>query len=207
MTGLVLAGGRSSRFGSDKSRAVLHPGAGNMTEWSCRLLASLPGVEYAAVSCRPAQAGVLRQAGLLPIPDEADGPPTPLRGLVAALKAASTAVLVMPCDLPLMTAGTLSLLLDVRRKRREEHASALLRTCFVHADGRTEPLVAVYEFSSLPRLEAALHEGRFGIHSALPSWGNSLVPCPEETAFLNMNTPEERERALLLINGKENLRP
>ena len=202
MTGLVLAGGRSSRFGSDKSRAVVHGGAQDMTAFSLNLFAAVSEVDVLAVSCRKEQTEALRDSGALLIPDEENGAPTPLRGIVAALKRTGDAVFILPCDLPLMRPDVLAALPRARALRLADEAAsgnALLRTCFLHEDGRMEPLVAIYEAESLPFLEEALHAGRWGIHAALPAWGNCLVPCPDETAFLNMNTPQERERAVNLL--------
>lgn len=202
MTGLVLAGGRSSRFGSDKSRAVVHDGAGDMTAFSLGLVAAVPGVERTAVSCRAEQVPLFRKTGALLIPDEEDGTPTPLRGLAAALKHGGDAVLTIPCDLPLMRPDVLAALPRAREQRKMNAASferPLLRTCFVYDDGWLEPLVAIYEPESLPYLEEALHGGRFGIYGVVPSWGDCLVPCPDRTPFLNMNTLQDREKARRLL--------
>lgn len=203
MTGLVLAGGRSSRFGSDKSRAVLHGGTEDMLLWTVSLLASLPETERVTISCRPDQVQKLQSTGIPLISDEASGDPTPLRGLVAALRATGDALLVLPCDLPLMRAEILSVLLRAREQCLNQNIMpGLLRTAFVHTDGHAEPLVAIYETSALPYLEEALCRGRFGVYGSLPAGSSLLVPCPDETAFLNMNTPEERERALSILKKR-----
>ena len=86
MTGLVLAGGLSSRFGNDKSRVVVHDGAGDMVDFSLRLLAAVDNVTDLAVSCRAEQMPSLQNKDAHLIPDEDSGRPTPLRGLVAALR-------------------------------------------------------------------------------------------------------------------------
>ena len=204
MTGLVLAGGRSSRFGSDKSHVVLH-GAGNMLAWSCALLASLPGISRVALSCRPDQVEELHGAASLLIPDESSGTPSPLRGLVAALKRTGEPVFAIPCDLPLMTADILSLLIRARQSRLEAPSGPvpLLRTTFIDSDGFLESLIGIYEKESLPFLEDALAHERWGVWSAIPAGGNCLVPRPESPAFLNMNTPEDFEYALSLLKDGE----
>ena len=210
MTGLVLAGGRSSRFGSDKFRAVVHGGAQDMTAFSLGLFAALPDVDLLAVSCREEQTEALRGSEALLIPDEESGAPTPLRGIVAALKRTGDAVFILPCDLPLMRPDVLAALPRARARRLADAAASappLLRTCFLHGDGRMEPLVAIYEAESLPFLEEALHGGRWGIHAALPAWGNCLVPCPDETVFLNMNPPQERERAVNMLAARRRRAP
>ena len=203
MKGLVLAGGRSSRFGSDKSRAVLPGGTGDMVDFSIGLLAPLVD-EGVAVSCRRDQLAYLKEKGVVLIPDEDDGgQPTPLRGLVAALRKTRSALLVIPCDLPFMTSDVLALLVRARnetlKKRERNGGPALLRTTFVDEKGFLESLIGIYEAACLPRLEEALSLGRLGIWSALPSEGNRLIPRPEGSFFLNMNTPQEYERAVALL--------
>ena len=203
MKGLVLAGGRSSRFGSDKSRAVLPGGTGDMVDFSIGLLAPLVD-EGVAVSCRRDQLAFLKEKDALLIPDEDDdGQPTPLRGLVAALKRTRSALLVIPCDLPFMTSGVLALLVRARNEALKERdrtgGPALLRTTFVDEKGFLESLTGIYEAAGLPRLEEALSLGRLGIWSALPSEGNCLIPRPDGSFFLNMNTPQEYERAVALL--------
>ncbi len=203
MKGLVLAGGRSSRFGSDKSRAVLPGGTGDMVDFSIGLLAPLVD-EGIAVSCRRDQLAYLKEKGVVLIPDEDDGgQPTPLRGLVAALRKTRSALLVIPCDLPFMTSDVLALLVRARnetlKKRERNGGPALLRTTFVDEKGFLESLIGIYEAACLPRLEEALSLGRLGIWSALPSEGNRLIPRPEGSFFLNMNTPQEYERAVALL--------
>ena len=203
MKGLVLAGGRSSRFGSDKSRAVLPGGTGDMVDFSIGLLAPLVD-EGIAVSCRRDQLAYLKEKGVVLLPDEDDGgQPTPLRGLVAALRKTRSALLVIPCDLPFMTSDVLALLVRARnetlKKRERNGGPALLRTTFVDEKGFLESLIGIYEAACLPRLEEALSLGRLGIWSALPSEGNRLIPRPEGSFFLNMNTPQEYERAVALL--------
>lgn len=207
MTGLVLAGGLSSRFGSDKSRSAL-PGGPELLERTLRLLASLPGVERTAVSCRAGQAEAMRErmaplcgpgglpAAPLIIEDGASGlPPTPLKGLTAALRTLHGPALVLPCDFPLLEPWHILPLLEAREARLAQ-GGTLLRTAFQHEGGHIDALAAVYEFEALPFLEAALAERRFSLHSVIPAQAQELVPCPDEGAFLNMNTPADYEQAL-----------
>lgn len=192
MTGLVLVGGLSSRFGNDKSRVVIHDGAGDMTAFSLSLLRSLPGIRQLAVSCRPEQAAALEHCGAMLIPDEEHGQPTPLRGLVAALRRLNTPVLAIPCDLPLMTPDILDMLIQARRRvLAGPRPFPLLRTTFIDGDGFLESVIGIYETASLPFLDEALQQSRWGVWSAIPRQGNCLIPRPDSPAFLNMNTPED----------------
>ena len=201
MTGLGLAGGLSSRFGNDKSRAVVHGGAGDMVDFSLEMLCRVKDVQGLAISCRPDQTKHLSEKGVLLIPDEDSGRPTPLRGLVAALRRVKTAVLAVPCDLPLMTPDILNLLVQARMNRMatELRKKSLLRTTFIDQEGFIESLIGIYEPESLPFLEDALAQKRWGIWSAVPAEGNCLVPRPDSPAFLNMNTPEDFAQAVNIL--------
>ncbi len=203
MTGLVLAGGLSSRFGKDKSRVVVHGNAGDMVDFSLRLLGSLEDIRQVAVSCREEQLAYLKNKDAILIPDEHRGQPTPLRGLVAALRRVNTPILAIPCDLPLMTPDILALLLRARRRHLEQtQRFPLLRTTFIDRDGFLESLIGIYETASLQFLEDALRKQHWGIWSALPSQGNCLIPQPDSPAFLNMNTLQEYENAVRLLSEK-----
>lgn len=205
MTGLVLAGGLSTRFGSDKSRAVLPCGTGDMVDFSLSLLAPLVD-EGLAVSCRPDQMERLKEKGVTLIPDEESGRPTPLRGLVAALRRTHSALFVIPCDLPFMTSDVLALLVEARKKTLQERSkhggTPLLRTTFIDEKGFLESLTGIYEAEGLPYLEDALRQGRLGIWSALPMQSNCLLPRPDASFFLNMNTREEFARASELLASR-----
>ena len=106
--GAVLAGGRSSRFGSDKAQAV----------WGGRplldhVVARLAGVCSAVIICG-------RDADTIPsIPDRPAPDLGPLGGLNAALHHAAAAgydrVVVAPCDTPLLDDDLLAALTSATR--------------------------------------------------------------------------------------------
>ena len=90
MTGLVLTGGRSLRFGSDKSRFVLPGERQDMLLRSLALLRSVPGVERLAVSCRADQAEGVKgriPADVAVVEDAPHEISSPFFGVMAALSA------------------------------------------------------------------------------------------------------------------------
>ncbi|MBQ4076187.1 MAG: molybdenum cofactor guanylyltransferase [Mailhella sp.] len=201
MTGLVLTGGRSVRFGSDKSRFILPGERQDMLLRTLDLLRSVPGVDRLAVSCRADQAAGVRErvpAGAAVVEDAPHEISSPLFGVLAALAALREPVLVLSCDLPRMRAELLSRLVEERRRALEKPAPGgelPLRTAFVHADGRVETLVAVYEPEALPFMEESLRSGNWGLFSAIPRTRQTLIPCQDEGAFINMNSPADCRRA------------
>jgi len=117
LTGLFLAGGRSRRFGSDKSRLELPDGRGDMLQRGLDLLGELPGVGRVAVSCREDQAEEMARR-LPPGVELLSDPPhegsSPLFGVTAALRRWPGPVLTLSCDLPLMTPALLRQLCEAR---------------------------------------------------------------------------------------------
>jgi len=137
--GAVLAGGAGSRMGGSKVGADLHG-----QPLIAYPLAAIEEAGLEAIVCGkpddelpPLEAPVLR---------EPEHPCHPLCGIVAALRAGEgRPVVAVACDLPFLTAGLIRLLADAP----EPLVLPVL-------DDRPQPLLARYEPSLLPELEAAL---------------------------------------------------
>ncbi len=196
MIGLILAGGLSSRFGSDKALVTLHGKTQSLLLQLLSLLSSVPGLSGTAVSCRAEQ--VLRLKTfvstrfVLDHRSNVSGDYTPLYGIISALEELNDSLLVIPCDLPFMTLETLTRLTDARSRKL---TAETLRTSFIHEDGMLEPLVAIYEKKALPFLKSALQEKHWAIHAAIPPQRQILAPCSNRAAFFNMNTLNDFQEA------------
>jgi molybdopterin-guanine dinucleotide biosynthesis protein A len=181
--GLVLAGGRSRRFGGEKAVAVL---AGRpLLLWTTdRLRATCAPV---AVSARPgsgAQALAERE-GLAVLHDAAGDPHGPLAGIRAGLAWAAgigaRSLAVSPCDAPLLTADVFARLIQAAGT-----GAALART----RDG-PQPLCAVWPVSALTVITQALsggaHPATWRVLEAL----NAVPVDFDASAFANLNTPDD----------------
>ncbi|MEL6983330.1 MAG: molybdenum cofactor guanylyltransferase [Actinomycetota bacterium] len=105
VVGAILCGGRSSRFGSDKALAPF----GSSTVGG-RIVSAMRDAGIDPVVAIGGQAG--DQLGVPTVPDRRPGD-GPLGGLATALLWASTGwVLIAPCDLPLLAAEHVAMLLD-----------------------------------------------------------------------------------------------
>ncbi|WP_029895567.1 molybdenum cofactor guanylyltransferase [Desulfohalovibrio reitneri] len=182
VVGVVLAGGRSTRLGEDKTR-VLYRG-GCLLERAVETMRAV--VDEVWISGRdPAPYGVAAPW----VPDRESGR-GPAAGVAAALARLQRPCLVISCDLPLLREDHLRRLLD-RRAVRPPHALVTL-----YAQDWTEyveSLVAVYEPEGLPRLERSLAAG-LGKLSAVfgPDVRHRLDYGPDEMeAFFNVNTPDD----------------
>jgi molybdenum cofactor guanylyltransferase len=151
--GVVLAGGRGTRLGGDKAAVEL--GGRPLIEYP---LAAIEAAGLEAVVCaKPGQEPPTPSRGSfrtyfvrkeprdsVRVLEEPAEPRHPLCGIVAALRLGRPIVAVA-CDLPFVAPGLIELLADAREP-----------LVLPAVGGRPQPLLARYEPSLLPRLEAAL---------------------------------------------------
>jgi molybdopterin-guanine dinucleotide biosynthesis protein A len=184
--GLVLAGGRSSRMGSDK--AALQYAGRSQLERAFALLEPL--VSRCFVSVRPEQRNDPLRARFAQIVDAVPDLEGPAAGILSALRAHPQAAwLVLACDLPFLDAGTLQHLIARRDPTR-------VATCFRSShDALPEPLCAIYEPAALAGLEQFVAGGRICPRKFLIRSGTVPLEQPQAQALDNVNTPIELEDA------------
>lgn len=168
LTGILLVGGASRRFGSPKALAELH--GETLAERAWRTLGGICDERIA----------VGKQADALELPfhvvDDASDVRAPLAGLVAGLRAArSDRCVVIPVDTPLV---------------RPEHLRALAEAGGEVAVPQTGPLPGVYARTALPRLERQLRFGKLALRDALADLDTRVVPL-DPFLLANVNTREE----------------
>jgi molybdopterin-guanine dinucleotide biosynthesis protein A len=166
LTGLLLLGGASSRFGSPKALARLD--GETLAERAWRTLGE---------ACAHRLAVGKRDDGLsLPfaILDDGSDVRAPIVGLVAGLRAAPTDLCVaLPVDCPLVTA---EMLLE------------LAAACRDVARFQRGPLPGAFHRSSLPALEA----GGPAIHAAVAGLEVAVLEA-DPARLANVNTPRDLE--------------
>ena len=170
VTGVLLVGGASRRFGSPKAVARFQGEV--LGERAHRVLEEAFG-----------RVLVVGKAGDdlgLPfdVVDDGSEVRAPIVGLVAALRHAETDVsVVLPTDMPLVTAELLRRLAD----EVEGHDVAV---------PPTGPLPGAYRKSALPVLEARLAAGELALYRALEELSVRVVET-EEDELRNVNTPAD----------------
>ena len=188
--GWILTGGRSSRMGTDKA----------LMEIEGRPLA-LRIAEELAKSCGsvslvgdPALYGTL---GLPVVRDTFPGQ-GPLAGIEAALGASSVDWnLIVACDMPALESVTIEPLFA------GESLFGNFADCSVpeYADGRLEPLCAVYRRRCHAAIRTAIESGIRRITDALQylrdeGFAIRYVRVANRAPFANLNTPDEMRRYL-----------
>lgn len=190
--GLVLAGGQSSRMGTDKSLLNYHgrPQAQHLFQ----LMEGLGLKTY--LSCRSEQATHSEFKDLPMITDRFIDF-GPLGGILSAMAShPGKAWFVVACDLPLVTSLTMEELLAERDPLKQ--ATAYFNIERKHF----EPLFAIYEPRIYSRMLHFLGEGMTCPQKVL---FNSHIKCLElksQGPLENVNTPEERAKVLEALTGE-----
>ena len=182
MTGILLAGGRSSRMGRDKAGLLLE--GSSLLDCQVRKLRRL-GCREILISGQPG----LAPPGLCAVPDRYPGC-GPLGGLHAGLSAASCSkCLILAVDIPLAPVQTLYQL-------SRAHTSGV--TLLTHGQ-RWEPLIAVYDRALGERIPALLSNGGAPVRQLLAQTRTAPFRYLGPEEFLeNCNTPQAYEKICAL---------
>ena len=164
LTGILLVGGASRRFGSPKALARF--GGETLAERGWRTLGE-------ACEHRLAVGKATEELDVpFPVLDVGSEVQAPIVGLVAGLRAApSDLCVVLPVDCPLVTPALLHELADA---------------CLDVARPERGPLPGAYRRSALPALEA----GGLAIHRAIAGLEVAVLDV-DPALIVNVNTPEE----------------
>ena len=181
ISGLVLAGGLSTRFGSDKAAAEV--GGVSLLERAVRLLESV--LDDVRVSVRPDQASDALRSRYRCLLDRHPGQ-GPAAGLEAAHAAApGRAWLALACDHPSLSGA------DIKRLVAERDPNAAATACCDPATGVVQPLCAIYEPATLAGLAEETAGGTGPSPRAyLESRPLKLIPMN----ITNINSPDDLRR-------------
>lgn len=191
VAGAVLLGGASSRFGSDKARAI----AGDRLLGQ-RVVAALRDGGVDPIIAVGGDAGAA--LGLVSVADvEPQGGPLP------ALSQALTYfgrghVLVCPCDLPLLTGAHIGMLIGALHDLRDDGPATAV---VARVDGRPQPSLGIWPTGWALAARRAVSEGRRAFRDALDLGAWTAVELPP-AALADADTPETLEE-LLRFPGAE----
>jgi molybdopterin-guanine dinucleotide biosynthesis protein A len=189
--GLVLAGGRSRRMGSDKA-ALVSEGETQLGR-AVRLLENHLDEVY--VSTRADQAGDDVRRDFRQIIDRYDDL-GPVAGILSAMDAHPDAAwLVLACDLPQIDDATIGYLVD-------NVSATHVATAFVSVvDGLPEPLCAVYRPASKAIIEGFVADGIKCPRKMLINSDTQLLEQPSPGALHNINTPDDLDGTGITLNS------
>lgn len=187
--GLVLAGGRSRRMGSDK--ALLARDGHSQLAHTVDLLERFTAKAF--VSTRKDQADEPERARFAQIIDRYDDL-GPIAGILSAMAAHPAAAwLVLACDLPNVDALTLETLINGR-----DTASPFTAYRSSHND-LPEPLCAIFEPAARKVIDSFVAKNITCPRKMMIRSGAHLLTQPNASALDNINTPEDLERSTLQV--------
>ena len=199
VTGVVVAGGRSTRFGDDE-KALAEIGGQPMLR---RVVATLGTVtDEVVVNCRPDQRAAFERAlaGVettvrYALDDGTDE--GPLAGLLTGLSAVDTEfAVVLGCDMPLADGDALAALLE---HARAADADAVVPT----TEGGPEPLHAVYRVQpTRSAARATLDGGRRSLRALLEGLAVETIPVGESAVPAQSVISVDTQRRLRAVGDR-----
>jgi len=179
---LVLAGGRSSRFGSDKPLARLHDRT--LLEWTVDHLERVGAKLAVSAQRSSATEDFCKARGWPVLHDVEELPRGALDGVCAGLAWAHVIgkpwLVTLPCDVPLLPEDYFERLF----------AAAGDHGAYVESPSGIESLCAIWPTSALSFLQvAAKHPDQPSIRQCLKDIGAKAVKF--EAGFFNVNRPED----------------
>jgi len=195
LTGIILAGGKSTRMGKDKGMALLN--GKPLVTYAIETLKSVcDHIIISANSSDYKQFGYPVQADLYPDCG-------PIGGIFSGLKCSKTDMnLVLSCDIPLVSKDLLTYVIDHSDKDK---------VCVpVHDKEYIEPLCAYYPKTSISLLEELIKQQKYKLNGFLniASAKRILIhpglPFYHPNLFLNLNNSSQLEKAKVLLSKGNN---
>ena len=183
LSGIIIAGGKSSRMGADKTRMQFNDKT--FLEHAVDLLKDFTDEIIISIN-RETDLGIHTVKD--EIPDIG-----PLGGLYTALKnIQNNAAIVIPVDTPLLSKDVLKYLIE----NYSEHYQA----CIFEVNGKTEALVGIYHQNILPEIEEQIRKKDYKLQNLLQKSVARKINADIFAAdFVNINTKENLEKILNLI--------
>jgi len=212
-TAIILCGGRSTRFGTDKALLTIG-GVPMVARMADRISCVVDEVILAArdPEQRETLAGISKMLDDAPIVCDSVAGYGPVAGVLAGLLASGSAYSVcLACDLPHVSPDVVDALFGYAEGRDSVDAAGATGATGVadvvipqHPNGMLEPLHAVYGRSMIHACRDAIEEGAHTVRSAI-TLVHRVVYVPTESlrrfdpglrTFLNVNHPEDLGRVV-----------
>ena len=190
LTGAILAGGHSSRFGSNK--VLFAPNGETLISKAAGLLRSV--AREVLVSASQTNAGDYDFLGLEIVVDQHPDS-GPMGGLETLLQRCTTPwLLVLTCDMPFVDKEALVTMVS---NLAREPDNALCQRDRPHAlawqccDGSISPFPLLIERSALPILQSRMRTGSLSMKGLLSDLDTYYIMSPYNRLLSNINRPED----------------
>lgn len=188
LTGAILAGGHSSRFGSNK--ALFAPHGEPLISKAAGLLRPLTG--EVLVSASPTHAGTYDFLGL-EIVEDLHPDSGPLGGLEALLQRCSTPwLLVLTCDMPFVDSDALLTMIRHALQPQGHHHGVFPRAfAWRRSDGSISPFPLLIEQDALAITQDRIRAGKLSMKGLLCAVDTFYITSPSDRLLSNINRPED----------------
>jgi len=191
-TGVILAGGRSSRMGVERKALIKLKGRPLLAHVIERVQ---PDLDPLMLSCE-SQTNEFESFGLPVVPDLVPRFRGPLTGLCSALqylaaKGQDNGLVLCPCDAPFIPRNLVQALRDADKDGNKP-------VVVVSYEGVLQPTFSLWHNHHLPVIrEAVIERGQGGLKHMLNALPHIVVdwPSSEPSPFFNINTPEDLQAA------------
>ena len=178
ITGIILAGGKSSRMGTDKGFLKLN---------------GKPFVQYSIDALQPLVNDIIIVSDILDYDifglkriDDLTKNLGPIAGICSGLRASLTECnLILSCDIPLIKTEVLQKLID--------HIDDVTQVIQVESQGKSMPLIALYKKEVLNTFESLLKNDERRLRVAIKACNskNIVVEKKNQYSVMNVNTQTE----------------
>jgi molybdopterin-guanine dinucleotide biosynthesis protein A len=185
--GLVLAGGKSERMGTDKGKICWH--GKEQRYWMADVLKKFCSDVY--ISCRADQIREINRRNYKTIEDEFSGT-GPLGAILSAYNViGDVAWLVVACDMPFLDVHAIRYLIDHR------DINSIATAYESPADHLPEPLAAIWEPQAEPLLREALKQNKLSPREILMQRNIACISPVNPVALMNANYPGDCEMRIM----------
>ena len=195
LSGGILAGGRSNRFGSNK--ALFAPDGERLIERAVRLLR--PFCAQVFVSASHANADAYRFLGL-DIVEDLHADCGPLGGLEALLTQCATPwMFILACDMPYVSSDALLTMAGLPQLSEALGGTIQAFAWKNKIEGSVSPFPLLIRRSVLPSLQKQMSTGRLGVKTFLSTLNTYYIPTDSTLLLRNVNRPEDWEEERITI--------
>jgi molybdenum cofactor guanylyltransferase len=201
VTGVILAGGQSSRMGENKALLPI----GNKTVVECIAQALSEWTDSQIISAAEKETYLFTG---LPVAVDLHPGEGPLAGLEAGMeKKQGDWYLAAACDMPLIRSEVIEYLVGKIKTTKYQAVLPIIH-------GRRQPLLAAYRADCLPVLKKCLSDGERSLKALFDKIDFDIITESDmieagikketvEASFFNMNHPEEYEKLLSWFDRQE----
>lgn len=195
LSGGILAGGRSNRFGSNK--ALFASDGERLIERAVRLLR--PFCAQVLVSASHANADAYRFLGL-DIVEDLHADCGPLGGLEALLTLCATPwMFILACDMPYVSSDALLTMAGLPQLSEALGGTIQAFAWKNKIEGSVSPFPLLIRRSVLPSLQKQMSTGRLGVKTFLSTLNTYYIPTDSTLLLRNVNRPEDWEEERITI--------